>query len=117
MNTNSKTTRIPGNSRSANAFAELRCHIDAGTIGTHAGRLAIFRATIHAGPEFTRTLQEFGLVPPATGYCEDGTPIFNLQETARRLGIHEDEARSVWEAEWPGRPIHAASSPLIHRAH
>jgi hypothetical protein len=117
MSTNTKTTRIPGNSRSAQAFAELRRHLDAGSIETHAGRLAIFRATIHAGPEFTRTLQEFGLVPSATGYCGDGTPIFNLQETARRLGIHEDEARAVWFEEWPECPIHAADSPTIHRTH
>jgi hypothetical protein len=100
-----------------NPFAELWRHIDEGTIETHAGRLAIFRAAIHAGPEFTRTLQDFGLVPPATGYREDGTPVFSLPETARRLGIDEDEARAIWAEEWPGHPIHAADSPAIHRRH
>jgi hypothetical protein len=101
--------------RHAKAFTELRRHLDAGTIDTHAGRLAIFRACLYGSPDFNSTLEKYGLLPPATGYAEDGTPILSLPETARKLGISEEEAIAVWAKEWAGHPIHAADSPVIHR--
>jgi hypothetical protein len=37
---------------------------------------------------------EMGLIPPASGYLEDGTPAYRLEDVATRLGLSESEAQA-----------------------
>ena len=69
------------------------------TLGTdHPEAIAALMLAISLAPEtmieeLGGMLQEDGLMPTACGYLEDGTPVFNMEEIAEKLGIPKDEAR------------------------
>ena len=45
--------------------------------------------------EISDMARDMGLMPPADGYLEDGSPVFRLDDVADRLGMDIDEAKEA----------------------
>ncbi|MFW2122220.1 hypothetical protein ACG94O_04360 [Acinetobacter ursingii] len=56
-----------------------------------------FLLTLHYTPEHIKTemdakAKELNLLPPPSGYTDDGEPMFSLEDIAKHLGISFEEA-------------------------
>lgn len=57
---------------------------------------------------------EMGLLPPASGYLEDGTAVYRLEDMAISLGVSIEEAREVISRFDDERAMAGLSSGLIN---
>ena len=56
-----------------------------------------FLLTLHYTPDHTKAemdakAKELNLLPPVSGYTDDGKPMYRLEDTAKHLGISFEEA-------------------------
>ena len=66
--------------------------------------------------------KELGLIPDATGYTDDGRPVFSLESIAAKLDMSMDEAKQAMEAMLDDRaalglPAVLVDAAMVHRKH
>ncbi len=98
------------------------------TLGiNHPDTMRAMNVVIYLAPDWLRDemhamASEMGLIPEASGYLEDGSPVYLLDDLAARLGVSPQDAkatldRSTAELEEQGiqmdRPM--IDSAVIHR--
>jgi hypothetical protein len=80
------------------AFLEHKELLKRGLEDTPEGRAALARLLSVAPESFKQSLfdliQQHGLVPPASGYLPDGTPVYTPEDIARHMGITVEEAKA-----------------------
>ncbi|MHA3079320.1 BrnT family toxin [Acinetobacter sp. ANC 5502] len=54
--------------------------------------LTLHYAPAHIKAEMDAKAKELNLLPPASGYTDDGEPLYNLEDIAKHFGISFEEA-------------------------
>lgn len=109
-------------------LAAVRAHREArATWGDEDPRtMRAFMLAMHLSPpwlmeEVDVMAKEMGLMPEASGYLEDGSPVFNVSDIARKVGRSEDEVRARVDAMMADRramglPVDGVVDPeRVHR--
>lgn len=100
MNTTPKTARQDDETPSpefAHAAMEYGLYVDSGLTHIPTAKAAMARMLEYAPPSLKRSLhakaQALGLIPPASGYLADGSPVITVEDAARHLGLSIDEVK------------------------
>ncbi|MDD5175772.1 MAG: hypothetical protein PHQ05_05045 [Sterolibacterium sp.] len=82
----------------AHAAMEYGIYVDAGLTHLPTARAAMARMLEYAPPSLQRRLhvkaQSLGLIPAPTGYLDDGTAVYALDNLAAHLGMSPDEVKA-----------------------